>query len=113
MIRIRRNSGLAREVVRGAGRNETERCVVTIEPVDDFIERSIAPHGADYVGPARGRLGRERRRVAGLERHAHIDAMAALAHPPDHVAEIGAIGARAVNDENDVLARHLSSHDRK
>src|SRR5215208_4457996 len=108
MIGIRRYSHLSRKIVGRSHRADTKRYVISVEPIHDFIDRSVTAHGGDDVGPASGGVGGEGSGVAGIKRDHRFDVVTLVPHPTHQVTYVAAIGTRAVHDQRDVLGFHGS-----
>ena len=103
MVRVRGDARLSREIVGGAKGYYAQRSIVAIQPVDDFVERTVAANRDDDIGTVLCAGTREPFGVSTLEGDADIDMMPALAYPVHHVSQIRATGAATVHDEHDVF----------
>src|SRR4029079_7574001 len=108
MTRIRRYPTLASEIVGRSHRDDPKRYVVSVQPIDDFVHRSVATDGRDDVDAATRGVRRHRRRLARFERRQRLHEMALLTYPLHEMSELGTVVARAVDDQCDMLGAHAS-----
>ena len=106
MIGVRRYAHLSREIVGCAHRDDPKRYVVSVEPIHNFVDRSVAAgRGHDVHAAMRGGR-REHGRVTRLERGQYFHEVALVADPAHEVAQIGSIDSPPVDDERDVFGAH-------
>ena len=106
MISVRRNSDLSSEIICRSQRDDAERHVESIESVYHFVDGSVAAGGNHDVHPALRRRRGNRERFSGLERRVRLDMMSLVANLAHEVSNVGAVGARSVDDQYDVLGSH-------
>jgi hypothetical protein len=109
MIGIGRNSNLTRKIVRRTERNDPKWHVVAIQSIYDLIERSISARGHDDVDSSPASVGSERSRRAALECRVRLDEMPLRPNPAHEMANVLAVGASPMDDQNDVLGWHAGA----
>ena len=107
MIGIGRYSHLSRKIVRRSHRDDAEGYVVSVEPVHNFVDRSVAASRSNDVNAAPSGVGREGSGLPGLEGHEAFDEVAFLADPVDQMVDVRTVGSGAVYHEGDVFGRHV------
>ena len=106
MIGISRNANLSRKIIRCSHRNDSQRYVISIQPIHDFVQCPVATSGGDHVHAAPRRVRGERSRLAGLEGRSGSTKWPLSRTQLDEMADVGAVGARSMDDQRDVLGWH-------